>query len=834
MEVLLKSITLYTNQEEIQKLQSQPNAEELVAEQISAVINELASELLTSVATELSSPNVYGCVKDFDKSEELRTSGNALFSRGKYLEAVQQFSKSLALLNCSNSSSALEAETCAKVLCNRALCLSKLKLHKLAEFDSTEAISIKPDHAKAFYRRSIASLHQNNISSAIIDAERAVRLLKDQDASAEEAEALLASLLEKCSMNSNSTDNVGGGGAAEEEPTWTTHSVPQDLWNEKPDENNKNTADSAASVRIAWSCSLSEISKFTETRLMDQSSIKLTESARLGRHLIVGTHEIEGNNDIIKDQPVAHALEKYQRLRRCGHCCQELPLGGAYFWPCRACCVVLFCSKECRDHGNVHHVEGGPECGVPWTVLLPPEVVLAVRLACRLKRDQERDMYINDNIGATTSNSSSKVVSSLETCFSKMDTEEAIWRATTACAAHAAYTIAYQRSNCFADSTIIPITIAEVLRALGIVHLNGIAIVPPAFGSEADSIGIGVYPVASFLSHSCIPNVSVRFQGNTAIIRALSTLSAGASLFHSYGPQAGEMTTAQRRMMLKDQYHFFCECDACAVRSGGTGTDKIEIEKEAEMVGLKCTTEVCLGAMPVPVCSTSATGSDGAAVPGSTIIDAGICSKYDLSIEDEHRTLKNNMGVVGCTKCGAELPEVEWNSKIAPRLAKASKCYSTSCGMLEAAEKGEKCTTKDIKMAVAVLKESLKIRQELLHRYNQVVGATHSALSWVEEEGFIATVAKKDANKKNKKEAGKRESSNIILHSRASLEIAERVFPHDSTNIAFERLKLGTLLQENGSKDDVKQGKNLVSAAITTLERYFGSEAAAIVAAEEK
>jgi hypothetical protein len=823
MDVLLKSIPLYTNQEEIQKLQSEPNAEELVAEQISAVIKELASELLASVVTELSSPNVHGCVKDFTKAEELRISGNALFSKGKYLEAVQEFSKSLALLNCSNSRSALETETCAKVLCNRALCLSKLKLHKLAENDSTEAVSIKPNHAKAFYRRSIASLDQNNISSAKIDAERAVKLLKEQGASADEAEALLMSLREKCNLDTKDGGVSGGEGGGndivEEEPSWTTHSVPKDLWNEDIDENNTNSANSAVSVPIQWSCSLSEISKVAGTRVMDPNSVELTESARYGRHLIVGTHELQGNTDIIQDQPVAHALTKHQRLHRCAHCCQELPLGGAYFWPCRACCVVLFCNKECRDHGNVHHVEGGPECGVSWTALLPPEVVLAVRLACRIHRDQKRGDYSNDNVrAATSSNSSSKVVSSLETCFDKLDTEEAIWRATTACAAHAAYTIGYQRSNTASDSTInFPISIADVLRALCIVNLNGIAMVPPAFGSEEDSIGIAVYPVASFLSHSCIPNVSVRFEGNTAIIRALSTLTAGTALLHCYGPQAGEMTTAQRRMMLKDQYHFFCECDACVVRSDGTSTDKIEIE--SEMVGLKCTTEGCLGAMQVPVCSSTS------ALPGSTVIDAGICSKYDLRIEDEQRSLKKIMAaVVGCTKCGAKLPEVDWNSKIAPRLARALQCYSTSCGMLESAEKGEKLTNKDINMAVAVLKESLKIRQELLHRYNQVLGATHSALSWVYDGSFSANTAKKDANKK--------ESSKIIFHSRASLEIAERLFPANSTNIAFERLRLGTLLQDNGSQDAVKQGKDLVSAAITTLERYFGSEATAAV--EEK
>jgi hypothetical protein len=796
MDVLLKSIPIYTNQEEIQRLQLEPNAETLVADQISAVVNELASELLASVATELASPNVHGCIKDLTKAEELRTSGNAFFAKGKYLAAVAKFSESLRFLP------PLEAETYAKVLCNRALCLSKLKLHKLAEYDSTEAIAIKPDHAKAFYRRAIAHRDQNNLSSAKSDAQRAVKLLEEQTASTEEAEALLTSLLEKCKI-----DAGGGDGLQKNEPMWTTtHSVPQDLWNDDNDESTKTTPNSAAAatnVPLNWSCSLPEISKLTEARtLVDpKTSLKLAESPKLGRHLVVNNPKLEENTDIILDQPVAHVLEKHQRLHRCGHCCKELPLGGAYFWPCTACSIAVFCSRECRDE-NVHHVAGGPECGVPWTALLPPEAVLAVRLASRLKRDQGNDNSSSSNNSSSVGGgAASKVVSSLQTCFSEIDTEEAIWRATMACAAHAAYTIAYQRSLKAPATTSTPFSIADIVRALGIIKINGLAITPPVFGSKEDSVGIAIYPISSFLSHSCATaNVSVRFEGTTAIIRTLSALEAGTPLLHCYGPQAGEMTTKQRRMMLKDQYHFYCECDGCVVRSdGGTGTDKNEeVEKEAEMVGLRCSlTKGCLGAIQVPVCSSS--------VPGSSSIDAGIASKYDLSIEDEE---KNSVRVVGCTKCGKVLSEVDWNTKIAPCLAKALECYSTGCRMLEMAE--EEHSNKEIEKAVKLLEESLKIRQELLHKHNQVLGATHNALSWVEEE------------------YNSKKHSNKIIHLKACLEIAERLFPAESTNIAFERLKLGTLLQQSESKDDIKQGKDLVSAAMITLERYFGNAAAAV------
>ena len=55
------------------------------------------------------------------------------------------------------------------------------------------------------------------------------------------------------------------------------------------------------------------------------------------------------------------------------------------------------------------------------------------------------------------------------------------------------------------------------------------------------------------------------------------------------------------------------------------------------------------------------------------------------------------------------------------------------------------------------------------------------------------------------------------------MEVAERLFPTESTNVAYEKLTLGTMLQQEGSESSLKEGKDLVTAAMATLERHYGA-----------
>lgn len=65
-------------------------------------------------------------------------------------------------------------------------------------------------------------------------------------------------------------------------------------------------------------------------------------------------------------------------MQLCNTCTRPLPPVPLF---CPACPLATFCSTECRAASA--HQPGGCECGVPWTLLLPQDAVLASRAVRR-------------------------------------------------------------------------------------------------------------------------------------------------------------------------------------------------------------------------------------------------------------------------------------------------------------------------------------------------------------------------------------------------------------------------------------------------------------------
>ncbi|ORX51962.1 hypothetical protein DM01DRAFT_1336949 [Hesseltinella vesiculosa] len=75
-------------------------------------------------------------------------------------------------------------------------------------------------------------------------------------------------------------------------------------------------------------------------------------------------------------------------------------------------------------------------------------------------------------------------------------------------------------------------------------------------------LGIGVYPSASKLNHSCVPNALASFSGKEIIIRVVRPVSPGEQLYVSYGPLAANSLKAKRAEALSI-YSFTCQCPGC-------------------------------------------------------------------------------------------------------------------------------------------------------------------------------------------------------------------------------------------------------------------------------
>eukprot|EP01127_Copromyxa_protea_P016430 TRINITY_DN4885_c0_g1_i1.p1 TRINITY_DN4885_c0_g1~~TRINITY_DN4885_c0_g1_i1.p1 ORF type:complete len:483 (+),score=97.88 TRINITY_DN4885_c0_g1_i1:77-1450(+) len=77
--------------------------------------------------------------------------------------------------------------------------------------------------------------------------------------------------------------------------------------------------------------------------------------------------------------------------------------------------------------------------------------------------------------------------------------------------------------------------------------------------------GLGLFPVASLVSHSCFPNAVYETVGTKIFFTAISQIPAGTPITVSYiNPH---QPRADRREQLKNLFHFDCKCKRCHIDS---------------------------------------------------------------------------------------------------------------------------------------------------------------------------------------------------------------------------------------------------------------------------
>lgn len=92
-------------------------------------------------------------------------------------------------------------------------------------------------------------------------------------------------------------------------------------------------------------------------------------------------------------------------------------------------------------------------------------------------------------------------------------------------------------------------------------------------------VGMGVYPFAARLNHSCAPNCVLSFEGTPAdgprlLVRAVRDVAAGEELTHSYVDLC--TTTPERRAQLQATHGFLCTCSRC---SEGLVFGSVDVER---------------------------------------------------------------------------------------------------------------------------------------------------------------------------------------------------------------------------------------------------------------
>ncbi|KAH9572654.1 hypothetical protein CY35_02G163000 [Sphagnum magellanicum] len=111
---------------------------------------------------------------------------------------------------------------------------------------------------------------------------------------------------------------------------------------------------------------------------------------------------------------------------------------------------------------------------------------------------------------------------------------------------------------------------------------------------EMRPLGTGLYPVISIINHSCSPNAVLHFDGKHAVVRALENINKGTEVTISYVELAA--STRVRRLALKDQYYFDCDCVRCIGSETQNGS-----REDAFLEGYRCINPSCEGPlMPDP------------------------------------------------------------------------------------------------------------------------------------------------------------------------------------------------------------------------------------------
>jgi len=116
----------------------------------------------------------------------------------------------------------------------------------------------------------------------------------------------------------------------------------------------------------------------------------------------------------------------------------------------------------------------------------------------------------------------------------------------------------------------------ELEAALAGQPLNAFALVDRLGECRASALSY----LASLSNHSCLPNLTRRFEGSWIVFYALHDIEPGSELYHAYVDRS--MKGEQRRDAILSTWSFTCQCPRC------TGTSSQEVEALDAVCGCVC------------------------------------------------------------------------------------------------------------------------------------------------------------------------------------------------------------------------------------------------------
>ncbi|ERN04677.1 hypothetical protein AMTR_s00076p00135550 [Amborella trichopoda] len=499
------------------------------------------------VLKELNDPETGLCRKNREDALVLKQKGNHCFSNGDYHEALRFYTK--ALRNTPMSDGEIDKCFVATLYTNRASSLHKLGLLEESIRDCSRALSLLPNHAKAWFRRGKVNVTLKKYEGAINDLNVALKMESSLVGKNQIKDELHFAIKQSKRIGESSTSSCRTNGL--------------------------------------------ELEPDVEP---SQAELSCVSTPYKGRGMTSKSDILPGCM-IHSEEPIAAIILKHCREAHCHFCFMELPADTI---PCSSCTIPLYCSDHClekasgkqpeRKQINVQDAieinlsmnakkedfagvsEHGHECGgVHWPAILPVDVVLAGRI---LVKCLERQKYLGGSFDIITELGLCHNYSSLP---SESKVELHIY----------SVVLAYCLQKSYAS--LVPFTgpsVSQLIVLVCQIRVNSMAIVcmksfdasdelrnmgkltfkKDALTSSVEQVRVGqaIYLRGSLFNHSCEPNIHAYFVSRTLFLRSIEQIPAGSSVELSYGPQIGEWDLAQRQLSLENKYSFMCQCSGCS------------------------------------------------------------------------------------------------------------------------------------------------------------------------------------------------------------------------------------------------------------------------------
>ena len=169
---------------------------------------------------------------------------------------------------------------------------------------------------------------------------------------------------------------------------------------------------------------------------------------------------------------------------------------------------------------------------------------------------------------------------------------------------------------------------AELVRLVATLRCNSQAVVDVANQRKGD-----VLIAPADFNHSCTPNCTVAFYGNTVQVRALTEIEPDEELTIQYTDLY--LPRAERRNKLESSHCFSCACPRCTEQGNQTADQRVE--------GFRCGVKKCDGLVPPPLPTATATATVGPGAAGAEKQTASwICVKCGQSHAHRAETLQRS------------------------------------------------------------------------------------------------------------------------------------------------------------------------------------------------